>query len=175
MVPSQQTLKLILFSGLPGTGKTSLSQALAAHFHYPLFTKDRLQSRLRAQGLAERSSVDGYLLILDLAEQQLALGVSAILDGVFPFEGFRFRAQQVASQHQATFFPIYCHCSDTVLWKLRLEKREQNVPDWTPVGWDEVQRIQPEFLSWEEKTTLFLDAVEDFHLNLSKVIAWTES
>ena len=163
---------LILFSGLPGTGKTRLSQALASHFGFPLFTKDRLQSRLRAQELAKRNTADGYLLILDLAEQQLSLGVSAILDGVFPLEGFRVRAKEMASQHHAIFRPIHTYCSDTTLWQERLEKREQNVPNWTPVGWEEVERIQPNFLPWDQSATLFLDAVDPFEANRTKAIAW---
>ena len=172
MTTTQETPKLIIFSGLPGTGKTRLSQALASHFGFPLFAKDRLQSRLRAQELAKRNSVDGYLLILDLAEQQLALGMSAILDGVFPLEGFRIHAKEVASQHHAIFRPIHTYCSDTTLWQERMEKREQNVPDWTPVGWEEVKRIQSDFLPWDKSATLFLDAVDPFKENLTKAIMW---
>lgn len=164
--------KLIIISGLPGTGKTRLSQALASHFQIPLFSKDRLQSRLRAQNLASRNTVDGYLLILDLAEQQLSLGVSAILDGVFPLNGFRQHAAEMAQRHHASFRPTHCLCSDLALWQKRLKTREQNIPDWTPVGWDEVQRLQPEYLPWEKSTTLFLDAVDPFNENLVKAIDW---
>jgi predicted kinase len=170
-----ETPRLILFSGLPGTGKTRISQALASHLKIPLFTKDRLQSRLRIQGLREENTIDGYLLILDLAEQQLALGISTILDGVFPFTEFRQKASQIATQHKALFRPIYCYCSDIELWKERITAREQNVPDWTPVGWDEVKRIQPEFLAWKKNTALPLDAADDFDQNLSKATAWIQS
>lgn len=171
----RNTPKLVFFSGLPGTGKTRLSQALASHFGFPLFTKDRLQSRLRAQDLAERNSVDGYLLILDLTEQQLALGISTILDGVFPLDEFRLRGKQMAAKYQAIFRPIYCYCSDIDLWKQRFIGREQNVPDWTPVGWDEVERIQPDFLAWEKGAALFIDSVNDFDTNFAKAITWIQS
>ncbi len=167
-----QSPTLIFFSGLPGTGKTRLSQALARHFGFPLFTKDRLQSRLRVQALAPRKTADGYLLILDLAEQQLSLGISAILDGVFPLEGFRLHAQEIAEKYQAEFRPIHTYCSDPLLWQQRMAKREQNVPDWSPVGWDEVLRMQPDFLPWDKHTALFLDAVNDFNSNIEKAIHW---
>jgi predicted kinase len=170
-----QTTKLVLFSGLPGTGKTRISQALARHFGFPLFTKDRLQSRLRTQDLVDRNTADGYLLILDLAEQQLALGISAILDGVFPLEGFRQHAKEIALQHHALLRPIHTYCSNTTLWKERMEKREQNVPDWSPAVWDEVLRLKPDFLPWSERAALFLDAAHEFDKNLAKAIAWVKS
>lgn len=164
--------KLILFSGLPGAGKTSLAQALAKRLKYPLFAKDRLQSQLRALGLTGRVGKEGYELILDLAEQQLALGVGAILDGVFPLEGYRKDAATIAETHGAEFRVIYCFCSDEQLWQERMQNRRQYVPHWSPVGWDEVLKIRAYFAPWDNDKALFLDAINDFEDNLQQALKW---
>lgn len=166
---------LVLFSGLPGCGKTTLARRAAQRFGIPLFAKDRLQARLRQQGLAPRATADGYHLILDLADEQLSLGVSAILDAVFPQAGFRQRARQIASQRQARLGVIYCHCSDLELWKRRFDDRAQYVPDWSPVGWEEVERIRPTFEPWSPDEALFVDAVNDIEGNFARVAGWIQT
>jgi predicted kinase len=163
---------LVLFSGLPGTGKTSLAQQVARQLAVPLFAKDRIQSALRVRGLADRETVDGYYLLFDLADEQLGLGISVVLDAVFPREGFRRLARDMASRHSAKFYPIHCYCSDEGIWLKRMKKRQQYVPNWTPVGWDEVKRIQTGYEPWEPEGVLFVDAISLFEENLARVLRW---
>jgi predicted kinase len=49
----------VIFSGLPGTGKTALARQVAGELGIPLFAKDRIQSTLRVRSLAKRETVDG--------------------------------------------------------------------------------------------------------------------
>lgn len=165
---------LVLFSGLPGCGKTTLARRTAQYFGIPLFAKDRLQSVLRRQALAPRATTDGYRLILDLADEQLSLGISAILDGVFPMAGFRTEAQEIASRHHAQFVVIYCYCSDTALWKQHIQNRVQYVPHWSPVGWDEVEHLQASFEPWPPGKAIFIDAVNDIDSNFTYMIQLLE-
>jgi hypothetical protein len=53
-----------------------------------------------------------------------------------------------------------------------LEKREQFVPHWSPVGWEEVLRVRAYFEPWNEIPALHIDAVEDFERNLARVLDW---
>src|SRR5712691_1279442 len=99
---------LIMFSGIPGSGKTALARRLAEHLRIPLFSRDSAQKFLYEHQLIQSNTVEGYHWILRQAEEQLALGVSCILDAVFPRTEFRIIASQTAMRHQALFRPIYC-------------------------------------------------------------------
>jgi len=162
---------LILFSGLPGCGKTSLAQAVARSLHLPLFAKDRLQRVLRDEAPAAPPAT-GYHLLLDQAEEQLGLGLGVILDAVFPLPGFRQAARDIAARQGAALAVIECVCSDETLWRARLESRLGIVPGWPPAGWAEIERLRPIWQPWPPGETLVVDAVHPFETNLAAILAY---
>ena len=128
----------------------------------------------RAQGLAGRATADGYRLMLELADEQLALGISVILEAVFPLAGFRVSAQELAQRHSARFRAIYCYCSDEGVWQKRMQLRQPLVPHWTPVGWDDVERLRASFQPWDPEEALFIDSVNELEENLALVLKWVQ-
>ena len=71
-------MKLIVFSGLPGTGKSTLAEIVGKQLHIPVFAKDWLEATSLGNGLQptlnEKSlGYVGYELLTVLAERQLML------------------------------------------------------------------------------------------------------
>jgi predicted kinase len=154
---------------MPGSGKTTLARLVAQELKLPLFSKDRMQRVLRDHHLAEESTGDGYYLILDLADEQLSLGVSPILDATFPLDHFRTVASEIASRYQANLCAFYCECSDDKVWKQRMQRRVQYVPNWQPVGWDDVMRMRDYYQPWKDNA-LTVDSMQPPQQNFAAVL-----
>ena len=92
-------MKLIVFSGLPGTGKSTLAESLGRQLDIPVFAKDWLEATLLHSGLASSEEdkplgFAGYELLSVLAERQLMLNQSVILDSVASTQAIRDRWHQ---------------------------------------------------------------------------------
>ena len=169
-----KNVTLIMFTGLPGSGKTTLAQRVAKSLCIPLFSKDFLQSTLRRMKLADRNTVHGYHLLLDLADEQLKIGVSVVLDAVFPLEEFRMAARNIADQNKAKFCVVHCYCSNDKTWQERMSGRHRYVPNWTPVDWAEVERLRQVYQLWNSQEALFVDALDNLDKNLSLTLQWIQ-
>ncbi|MEO8610835.1 MAG: ATP-binding protein [Chloroflexota bacterium] len=156
---------LILFTGMPGSGKTTLARMVARRLNVPVFAKDRVQRVLRDHHLAPEHSGDGYFIILDIADELLSLGLSVILDATFPLDHFRMVASEIAARHKSKFSALYCYCSDETVWKERMTDRVHYVPGWKPVGWSDVERMKEYYQSWNNNA-LFLDSMNPPETNL---------
>lgn len=109
--------RLIVFTGLPGTGKSTLADEAAAILGCPLFAKDQLEAALRRSGIGAdaNSGWAAVELLTMLAAEQLRRGQSAILDTVATFERMRVPWRALAGKHHAHLRIIECICSDAAL------------------------------------------------------------
>ena len=165
-------MKLIIFSGLPGTGKSTLAEALARDLGIPVFAKDWLEATLLRSELkpaCEEKSLGfaGYELLTILAQRQLTLGQSVILDSVAASQSIRKTWHRLAQQYGADYRVIECLCSDKTIHRLRLKERQRNIPGWHELEWSEVERVKGYYSAWEGEH-LVLDMINSFNENLLK-------
>ena len=166
-------LTFAIFSGLPGTGKSTLANHLARDLRWPLLRIDDVAGKVPSD--ADYHFWDEKILILlTIAEEQLKLGVNVIADSVF-MGADRVHAQEIASKHGAIFRPIYCFVSDEAKWKKRVTEQVESAQDSDVASWEQIQHQRQWFVPWESDTGLFIDAVAPVERNYAKVYEFVES
>ena len=171
-------MKLIIFSGLPGTGKSTLAEMLAKDLGIPVFAKDWLEAALVRNGLnpiveSKPPRSVGYELLTVLAERQLRLAQSAILDSVAGSQTIRSTWRQLSEQYNADWRVIECICSVESVHRARLQDRKRNITGWHELEWSEVERVKQYYLPWEGER-LVLDMIDPLEENLSKARKYCE-
>jgi hypothetical protein len=170
-------MKLIVFSGLPATGKSSIAEAIARELSIPIFAKDWLAASLKRLGMGYGESGSsllgqaGYELLTTLAQRQLSLGQSAILDSVLSWESTRRRWRNLAANYQAQWMVIECICSDEMLHRTLLAGRRYNIPGWQELAWVEVERVRAYYKPWDDDR-LTLDAVNPLADNVQAALTY---
>src|SRR6266481_5125874 len=105
---------LIVFGGLPGTGKTTIARAFAQDCHATYLRIDTIEQALRSsEMLAGDVGPSGYMIAYALAEVNLRLGRIVVADSVNPLGVTRDAWRQVAKTVSSAIFEIEVVCSDT--------------------------------------------------------------
>jgi len=83
-----ETMNLILMSGLPGSGKSTLAEAIAKELKLPLFSVDPIEASIIKAGIPKSFETGhaAYLVAATLAEKQIKLGQSVVIDAVNALE-----------------------------------------------------------------------------------------
>jgi predicted kinase len=135
--------KLVIFSGLPGTGKSTLADRLARELRWPLLCIDDVIGEV-----PENAGVPFWdskvTILLDLIETQLKLGLSVIADSVF-MNMDRNHAQELARKYNARFLPIHVFVSDESVWKERVTNRFDELKDKDVASWERIQHQRERF------------------------------
>lgn len=129
---------LYIFSGLPASGKSTLSQMAARQLTAVYLRIDTIE-----QGLRELCSIDvqgeGYRLGYRIASDNLCAGLSVVADSCNPIELTRREWEQVARDARADYVNIEVVCSDAREHRLRAEARSAEVSGLKLPTWNEIE------------------------------------
>ncbi|MGY1918111.1 AAA family ATPase [Pseudomonas tolaasii] len=137
---------LIVFSGLPGTGKTTIARELARQTGAVYLRIDVIEQALRDAGVLVGAS--GYGVANGLALSNLRLGHRVIADCVNPVRESREAWKAVASAADVELVDIQVICSDRLEHQRRVEARTGDIPGLTPPTWQSV--LAHEYEPWDE-------------------------
>lgn len=134
-----QTDRPILFilSGLPASGKSTLSKYIAKTYNAVYLRVDTIE-----QGLRELCKItiqeEGYKLSYRIAKDNLKLGLHVVADSCNPIQASRDEWEQVVLANGCSYVNIEVVCSDKQEHKKRAESREVEIgnlklPSWTAI------------------------------------------
>lgn len=135
---------LIILSGLPGTGKTTIARALAREIGAVHIRIDTIEQTLRDAGV---TVVDhGYRVAFALAEDNLRLGCTVIADSVNPITLTRTAWHAVAERAGTKHLDVEVICGDKAEHRRRVETRGADIANHRVPTWAEV--VAREYHGW---------------------------
>ena len=137
---------LIVFGGLPGSGKTTLARALSGRLGATYLRIDSIEQAMSKSSLRIDPTADaGYWVGYYVAKDNLRLGLTVVADSVNGLELTRTAWLDVAREAGCPAFEIEVTCSDAEEHRRRIETRVPDLPGRRATTWQRVldRRFEP--------------------------------
>lgn len=114
---------LIILRGKPGTGKSTIADALAREMRATVIDKDDVKDVIDDVFPNFNTGGIAYESMLRLVERNLRIGIDVICDSPLTFSDLYERLCDIAKGHTHQVRVIHLICSDELVWQKRLEGR----------------------------------------------------
>lgn len=141
---------LIVFSGLPGVGKTTVAGQVARTLAAVFLRIDSIEQALRHTGVEVSSH--GYDVACALALDNLRQGRTVVADCVNPVPLTRHAWHAVGRAAGVRTIDVEVVCSDPAEHRRRVEGRLADIPGHSLPTWEDV--ITREYVPWDSDQVL---------------------
>ena len=145
---------LVVFSGLPGVGKTTIAKILCRKIRACYLRADTIEQTLLCQMPDRPVTCEGYAVAYSIAQENLALGCDVVADSVNPIALTRDAWRQVAVRSEAFCLEVEIICSHVPTHRQRVEGRKADSIGMTLPTWQKV--MERNYAPWHG-TRLIID------------------
>ncbi|MDP3231371.1 MAG: AAA family ATPase [Myxococcales bacterium] len=141
----------MVISGLPGTGKSTVAQAVARHLEAVHLSIDPVEDAMLGAGV-RATGVAAYEVVRVMAEQNLRLDRAVVVDAVNDSEAARQTWRRAALDAGVPLRFVLLVMNDGAAHRRRLEGRTcrfENVPEPT---WEQAQARATRFEPWSGRS-----------------------
>jgi predicted kinase len=162
---------LIVVSGLPASGKSTLAEGIARARRATLLSVDPIESAILAAGFPPsfETGLAAYLVAEACADATLAAGLDVVIDAVSSVEPAREQWRGLAARHGTRLRVLVCSV-DAAVADERLARRSRGLRLPEPTAADRAARAA-EWTPWPEPH-LVLDGLHPAAENLDMALAW---
>lgn len=153
---------LIVLSGLPGVGKTTIARELARATGAAYVRIDSIEQALRNAGVQVQG--EGYSVAHAIAEENLRLGRTVVADCVNPWPLTRSEWRAVADRTGVRIVDVEIVCSDAEEHRRRVELRTADIPNHGLPTWSEV--VARDYRPWDSDRLV----IDTAHLSVEQAV-----
>ncbi|TAM89322.1 MAG: ATP-binding protein [Jatrophihabitans sp.] len=156
-VEGRVTGRLVAVSGLPGVGKTSVAEILAARTGSVHLSIDAVEESILRCGLTSgwQVGVAAYEVSRAMAEQNLRLGHDVVVDAVNDSEAARQTWRTATGRTGAQIDFVHLVISDEREHERRLSDRDRGLALVGEPTWADVQRRRADYAVWSDEVLEF--------------------
>lgn len=162
---------LVVFAGLPGSGKSVLSRGVADAIGATYLRIDSIESAIAATLMPFKDNPVGYVIAERVAADQLAGGRAVVADAVNGVAPARAGWVALAERTGAALRFVEVRCSDAAEHRRRVESRQPEMTGQGVPTWDQVQRRRYEPWPPELSGRLVVDNLGDPAPHVARIAA----
>lgn len=157
---------LVVLSGLPGVGKTTIARELACALGAVHVRIDSIEQALRNMGWQIEG--EGYAVAYAVSEDNLRLGRIVVADSVNPWPITRDEWRSVANRAGVRVVDVEIMCSDVAEHRRRIQSRAADIPGHRVPTWSEV--IGRDYRTWDRERLVIDTAQLDVQQSVQAIL-----
>jgi predicted kinase len=161
---------LVVFAGLPGSGKSVLARGVADAIGATYLRIDTIESAIVSTLMPYRDNPVGYVVAERVAADQLAGGRDVVADAVNGVAAARAGWVALAARTGAVLRFVEVRCSDLTEHRRRVEARKPEMPGQGVPTWSQVMRRRYEPWPPELSGRLVVDNVGDTAGHIARIV-----